>query len=219
VKLKLFKKKQKGIAERKTEVTRKNEVPYKTLALGMLLLLTSCSPKIVRRTNKATKKLKQLEIKYADVWSKVNVQTVRIDTVLERVEIPGETMVTLDTTAVDSLTTLVMALVKADSADKEPITERITRFITQSINIDSVDVDTLDLHLKIWYDKPSTTLQYSLVKDESTIVLTTEVDKIAPVQYIPVYKIPWWIWLIVVILALLSLREFIPKIKLKWPPI
>ena len=39
MKLKLFKKKQKGIAERKTEVTRKNEVPYKTLALGMLLWL------------------------------------------------------------------------------------------------------------------------------------------------------------------------------------
>jgi hypothetical protein len=189
------------------------------IVLGMLLLLTSCSPKIVRRTNKATKKLKQLEIKYADVWSKVNVQTVRIDTVLERIEVPGEATVTLDTAAVDSLTTLVMALVKADSADREPITERITKFITQSINIDSVDVDTLDLHLQIWYDKPSTTLQYSLVKDESTIVLTTEVEKIAPVQYITIHKIPWWIWLIVVILALLSLREFIPKIKLKWPPI
>jgi hypothetical protein len=189
------------------------------IVLGMLLLLTSCSPKIVRRTNKATKKLKQLEIKYADVWSKVNVQTVRIDTVLERIEVPGEAIVTLDTAAVDSLTTLVMALVKADSADREPITERITKFITQSINIDSVDVDTLDLHLQIWYDKPSTTLQYSLVKDESTIVLTTEVEKIAPVQYITIHKIPWWIWLIVVILALLSLREFIPKIKLKWPPI
>jgi putative nucleotidyltransferase with HDIG domain len=39
VKPKLFKKKTKGIAERKTETTRKNEVPYKTLALGLLLWL------------------------------------------------------------------------------------------------------------------------------------------------------------------------------------
>ncbi len=39
MKPKFFKKKQKGIAERKTEVTRKTEVPYKTVALGMLLWL------------------------------------------------------------------------------------------------------------------------------------------------------------------------------------
>ncbi len=39
MKPKFFKKKQKGIAERKTEVTRKNEVPYKTVALGILLWL------------------------------------------------------------------------------------------------------------------------------------------------------------------------------------
>lgn len=186
------------------------------VVLALLLLLVSCSPKIVRRTNKATKKLKQLEIKYADVWSKVNVQTVRIDTVLQEIEVPGEAILTLDTIAVDSLTTLIMALVKADSADKEPMTERITKFITQSINIDSVVVDTLDLHLRIWYDKPTATLQYLLKKDESIIVLETTVDKIAPVQYLTIHKIPWWIWLIIVVLTLLSLREFIPKIR--WPP-
>lgn len=39
MKPKRFKKKQKGIAERKTEVKRTSEVPYKTLALGLLLWL------------------------------------------------------------------------------------------------------------------------------------------------------------------------------------
>ncbi len=39
MKTKLFKKKQKGIAERKTEVKRKHEVPYKAVGLGMLLWL------------------------------------------------------------------------------------------------------------------------------------------------------------------------------------
>lgn len=39
MKTKRFKKKQKGIAERKTEVTRKYEVPYKTLGLGISLWL------------------------------------------------------------------------------------------------------------------------------------------------------------------------------------
>ena len=203
----------------RTETIKERVAWTIAIVLAILFILSSCSPRIVRRSNKATKALKKLEIKYSDVWHEVNKQTVRIDTVIEKVEVPGEATVSIDTTAIDSLTTLVMALVKADSADKEPITTRITKFITQSINIDSVNVDTLDLHLQIWYDKPSTTLQYSLVKEESTIVLETEVDKIAPTQYITIHKIPWWIWLIVVILALLSLREFIPKIKMKWPPI
>jgi putative nucleotidyltransferase with HDIG domain len=39
VKLKLFRKKQKGIAERKTEIHRKGEVPYKALGMGLLLWL------------------------------------------------------------------------------------------------------------------------------------------------------------------------------------
>jgi len=39
VKSKLFRKKQKGIAERKTETHRKREVPYKAISLGLLLWL------------------------------------------------------------------------------------------------------------------------------------------------------------------------------------
>ncbi len=39
MKLNILKKRQKGIAERKTEPTKKNEVPYKSLALGLLLWL------------------------------------------------------------------------------------------------------------------------------------------------------------------------------------
>jgi len=39
VKPKIFRKKQKGIAERKTETPRKGDVPYKTLGLGLLLWL------------------------------------------------------------------------------------------------------------------------------------------------------------------------------------
>lgn len=191
------------------------------IVLIILFLLSACSPRIVRRNNRATKALKKLEIKYADVWNDVNKQTVRIDTVIEKIEVPGETIVEvrLDSTGLDSLTNLVLALESAQPGEQDAVVERITRYITQAIEIDSVAVDTLDLHLKIWYNKPTTTLQYSLVKDESTIVLSTEVDKIAPTQYITIHKIPWWIWLIIIILALLSLREFIPKIKARWPPI
>jgi putative nucleotidyltransferase with HDIG domain len=39
VKTKRFKKKQKGIAERKTESVRKSEIPYKSISLGLLLWL------------------------------------------------------------------------------------------------------------------------------------------------------------------------------------
>ncbi len=39
MKIKLFKKKQKGIAERKTESARKHDIPYKAVGLGLLLWL------------------------------------------------------------------------------------------------------------------------------------------------------------------------------------
>ena len=39
MKPKLFRKKQKGIAERKTETHRATEVPYKAVGLGLLLWL------------------------------------------------------------------------------------------------------------------------------------------------------------------------------------
>ena len=39
MKIQLFKKKQKGIAERKTETKRKRNIPYKSVGLGLLLWL------------------------------------------------------------------------------------------------------------------------------------------------------------------------------------
>ena len=168
----------------------------------LLLLVTSCST--TRRANRATKKLKKLELKYADVWDQVSKETVRIDTVIERIEVPGETQVRveLDSAQKDSLESMIREL--QIEADKDPIIRKITEYVTKNIEIDPVDVDTLDLHLKIWYDSPARTLEYSLTRDETHIIAEKEVDVIKPIQYITVYKTPWYIWLLLLVFTILS---------------
>ena len=67
-------------------------------------------------------------------------------------------------------------------------------------------MDTLDLHLKIYYDKPEAKIKYEITRDEIEIIKEETVDKIAPIQYITVHKIPWWMWVIVVLLGLVVLK-------------
>ena len=194
------------------------------ILLTGLFLFSGCAlTKHERRSNRAVKKLKQLEVKYADVWNEVDKVEVRIDTVIERIEVPGETIVQVDTTQIarlvkelDSARTLIN--LEDPSTSDEVAARIITKYVPSLIEIPAVEVDTMDIHLRIWYNPAERALKYNVQKDSSRITATASANRIQPVRTVTVNKIPWWIWLIIIVITLFAMRDYLPKVNIPRPP-
>lgn len=180
------------------------------LVIGVTLIVistSSCSS--TRKANRGVKKLEKLKIKYADVWQEVSTETVRIDTVIQEVHIPGQTQVVVDSSAVDSLARELQSLMNAETSEGNEgdiVRETITRYVPRLITVDTVQVDTFDIHMTLFYDKTARALMYEIQRDSIKITKEESVDKIAPIQYITVHKIPWWMWAVVGVLTIVILR-------------
>lgn len=173
----------------------------------MLGCVSSCSS--VNKANRGIRKLEKLKIKYADVWDEVSKKSVRIDTVIQKVEIPGRVQVVVDSSSIDSLIAelnWMIANPQVDTVKGDIVRETITRYIPRLFSIDSVYTDTLGIKFSLYYDRNKHALDYIIVRDSIAIVKEEDVDVINPVQYITIHKAPWWMWVVIVILSVLVLR-------------
>ncbi len=155
-----------------------------------------------RRSNKAARKLQKLEVKYADVWNKVNKQEVRIDTLIKEVRISGSEKIAVDTVLIDSLRSLI-----AKPGSDSIIYKQVVHYIKERISLDSIQADTLDIHLQIWYDNQKASIGWLVEKDSNRIVLKKQVAKVSPTRYVKVPITPIWNWLIIAILLILLFRK------------
>ena len=164
-------------------------------------MCSSCGSQ--RKANRGIKKLEKLQERYSDVWGEISRETVRIDTVIQQIEVPGEVQIVVDSFRVDSLAYALDSIMNQksipDTVKGDVIRETITRYVPRLVTVDSVLVDTLDIEFRLWVDDSK--IKYHIQRDSISIVKEQEVDKINPIEYITVYKIPWWMWLILIALA------------------
>lgn len=173
--------------------------------IALIIFAQSCSP--TAKANRGIRKLEKLKTNYADVWQEMTTQTVRIDTFIEEVEVPGHAQVIVDSAAVDSLAAEIDSLMniverELQGTKGDIVRETITRYVPRLIKVDTVQVDTLGMHLTLYYNRDAMQLNYTVKRDTISIKAEESVDIIAPTQYITIHKIPWWIWAIIVLMGL-----------------
>jgi hypothetical protein len=164
-----------------------------------MVLSSSCSS--TRKANRGVKKLERLKDKYADVWNEVSKKVVRVDTVIEKIEVPGELQVVVDSNSVDSLVAEINFMIanpQVDTVKGDIVRETITRYIPRFFDVPSLTLDTFDIHLRVFYVKDSMKLEYSIKRDKIEISKEEVVDQINPIEYITIHKVPWWYWVILV---------------------
>lgn len=177
------------------------------LLFAMMICASSCSSH--RKANRGIRKLEKLKDRYADVWEEVSKKAVRIDTVIQEVQIPGEVQVVVDSSSIDSLVAelnFMIANPQVDTVKGDVVRETITRYVPRLFSIDSVEVDTLGIKFSLYYDKDKAALDYTITRDSIAISKEENVEVINPVQYITINKIPWWIYVIMGVLVLVVLR-------------
>ena len=152
----------------------------KHLLLVILIFFTSCTlTKQERVDNRVVKKIEKIKAKYPDSFKKATTKLVRIDTLIQEVNIQGESR--LDTIEVEILLTEYLH-----------DTVRVDRFINRFIEAtkDTLQIDTLGLHLWI----AGVAVRYTLRKDEAHIVKEDSVEILGIQETKLVTRIPWWIW-------------------------
>jgi len=130
--------------------------------------------------------MEKLQERYPESFRNATTETVRIDTLIKEVRIEGETHV-------DTLT--IEKEIEKYLHDTVQVTQFIDRFI--EVARDSVIVDSLDIHLKI----SGVAIQYELQRDSTRIVKEQDVSTVDITKTVTVNKIPFWIWLIIILLS------------------
>ena len=206
------------------------------LALASILgsMLSSCALTKQQRTdNRVIKKIEKIKAKYPESFSNVTTETVRIDTFIPEIDHSGDLRVVVDSSAVDSLTSELQTLLVAnDSLSNIPQTSgvvdslsselkalklaeairtAVTKYAPSLIKIDILDIDTLGVKARIWYDKDQMVLNYQFHKDSTHITASKDVNTINITPTEVIYKIPWYIWIIIVALSLTTLLVFLKK--------
>ena len=170
-----------------------------------IILLSGCVlTKRQRKSNKVAKKIEKLQQKYPTAWEDATIELVRIDTVLERIEVAGE--IRIDTFTTENL-------VQEFIHDTTRVTEFITRFLT--VTRDTAQVDTLGVHLFV----AGSNVDYRLVKDVQHIEVEKAVETITITNTEVIRRSflrDWKFWLFVVILTVLYFLKHRPRVP--WLP-
>jgi len=157
------------------------------ITLMSLILLPACTLTKQQRTdNKIIRKMEKFRQQHPESFSKATIETVRIDTLIKEVRIEGETKV--DTLTIEK------------EIEKYLIdTVQVTRFIDRFLEVasDSVKVDTLDIHLDMY----GAGISYSLTRDSARIIKEQDVTTVDISKTVTVNKIPFYIWIIIVLLS------------------
>ena len=90
----------------------KNQIIVKTvfiIIMGILLWsLAGCTlTKQQRQSNRISKKIERMKYKHPEAFRDATTEVVRIDTVIQEIEIQGEAEIIVDSTAIDSLVILL----------------------------------------------------------------------------------------------------------------
>ncbi len=146
----------------------KHQIKAKALfiiVLGIILWsLAGCGlTKLQRQSNKVVKGIERYKIKYPEAWKDVTIEVVRIDTLIERVEIVGE--LRIDTVEITEI-------LKEYITDTVLIPKIIIRFL-QSTS-DTLSIDTLGVALWI----AGTNVEFRVVRDSIYIEKEQEVKTI-----------------------------------------
>ena len=146
----------------------KNQTIVKTLfiiILGILLWsLAGCAlTKQQRQSNRIVKKIERMKFKHPEAFKDATTEVVRIDTLIERVEIAGE--LRIDTVEITEI-------LKEYITDTVLIPKIIVRFL-QSTR-DTTSIDTLGIHLWV----AGTNVDFKVVRDSIYIEKEQEVRTI-----------------------------------------
>lgn len=146
----------------------KHQIKTKALfiiVLGIILWsLAGCTlTKQQRQSNKVVRGIEKLQAKYPEGWKDVTIETVRIDTLIERVEITGE--LRIDTVEITEV-------LKEYITDTVLIPKIIVRFL-QSTR-DTLQVDTLGVH--VWV--AGTNVDFKVVRDSLHIKMEKKVETV-----------------------------------------
>lgn len=178
----------------------------KIIYLLIILSLSSCTlTKLQRQSNRVARKIERLERKFPEAFEITNTETLRIDTVIQRVEIKGEA--TSDTIEVDRI-------VKEFVTDSIQVIKYRTKIIEAAIPV--VGLDSLGVKLRIG-PSPSG-LFYSLEQDPIHIQAEKKIDRITTTKT-EVVRRPFWkdwkFWILVVLFVLYQIFKTTIKIYLK----
>ncbi len=175
--------------------------------LLIILILTTISActltKQQRQSNKVAKKINKLKIKYPDAFQDATVEIVRIDTVLERIEVAGE--IRYDTIEVQE----ILEHYIVDSVDRVIFLQRF-----MEVARDTARIDTLGIHLRII----GAVVEFTLVKDEQHIKAEKQIETITITNTQVIKKRfyqDWLFWVIVVILFILYMARKVVTIWVK----
>ena len=146
----------------------KHQIIVKTvfiIVLGIILwIMAGCTlTKSQRQSNKVARKIEKLQVKYPEAWKDVTIEVVRIDTLIERVEIAGE--LRIDTVEITEI-------LKEYITDTVLIPKIIVRFL-QSTR-DTTSIDTLGIHLWV----AGTNVDFKVVRDSIYIEKEQEVKTV-----------------------------------------
>jgi len=169
--------------------------------LVFIILLGSCTlTKQQKQSNKVARKIAKLQAKYPEAWDDVTIKRVRIDTLIEKVEIQGELRV-------DTLE--IIQVLKEYITDTLVIPQVITRFL--QVTRDTVQVDTLGVH--VWV--AGTNVDFKVNRDSIYIEKEQEVKTITVTNTQVVRRSffqDWKFWLIMaIVLAGYFLRGTLRK--------
>ena len=152
------------------------------IILGIILWsLAGCTlTKQQRQSNRIVKKIERMKIKHPGAFRDATTETIRIDTFIHEIEIRGEIEVVADSAAIDSLVALLVSAFSSENIPDIPKTVRkaIIKQAPLLINIDSLEIDTLDIKARIWYDKRLRTLGYSFYRDSMHIKKEKKVETV-----------------------------------------
>ena len=168
---------------------------YKILLFIMIFIfMSSCTlTKQQRQSNKVVKKIEKMKIKYPEAFRDATTETIRIDTVIQEIEIEGE--LRIDTFEIE-------VLIEKLIYDTIPIPEFIDRFFEATR--DSVQIDTLGLHIFI----AGSNVVYKIIKDEQHIEMEKDIETIHITNTTVIKKRfyrDWLFWLVIIIYTLLWL--------------
>lgn len=178
----------------------------KLIPFLLIVLLSSCTlTKLQRQSNRVARKIERLEKKYPEAFKITNTETLRIDTVIQRVEIAGEAHT--DTVEIDRI---LKEIVK----DTIKIPAIRVRLVEKAIP--TIVKDTLGIRLSIRGTPQG--LWYRVTRDPIHVEAEKSVDRIT-VTKTEVIRRPFWkdwkFWLLMVLLVLYQVFKDVIKIYLK----
>ena len=151
----------------------------KYLIYLLIILLPSCTlTKLQRQSNKVARKIERLERKYPEAFKITNTETLRIDTIIQRVEVKG--LEKVDTVKIDKIITEF----STDTIERVKIRERLIEAVIPTVRKDT-------LGIKLFITGTPQGLSYTVIRDPLHIEAEKSVDRIT-VTKTEVIRRPFW---------------------------